>query len=75
MDFCTMQNIRRNNRLLQDLKSEVNKKLTETPEADKRELINKQIKEFNEKVNDANIPKQERDLYKVWLVMLNEMLP
>jgi hypothetical protein len=68
-------NTKRNDKLLQQLKSEVNEKLTKTPQADKRELIKKQIEEFNEKVNDANIPKQERDLYKVWLIMLNEMLP
>jgi hypothetical protein len=67
-------NAKRNNKLLQSLKLEVNKKLENTPEAEKKKLIETHIKEFEAKVNDPKIPKQENDLYKVWLVMLNEML-
>jgi len=67
-------NAKRNNKLLQSLKLEVNKKLENTPEAEKKKLVETHIKECEVKVNDPKIPKQEKDLYKVWLVMLNEML-
>jgi hypothetical protein len=53
--------------LVEDIKSDLkDKKITS-------EMIEKEINTLKEKINAPDLPKKEKDLYKIWFIMLKEL--
>ncbi len=57
--------------VIEELTKKVESALNETTESKKEQLINDQAEEYKKIIKQKGLPKREKDLYKVWVTVLN----
>ncbi len=70
--YTTEENERKAKNIIEDLNEEVKNKLKDMSRNDIIRLKNEKAEEYKNIVKNEDLPKREKDIYKIWTVILSE---